>query len=430
MSNGESPSGFASLKSLLVLFIAVLAIVSLSGIVAPEAQAQQRASSAKPVPKQAMARVTKLRSVARAAKANGQRAKQKVATRFRTTGLGRAKLDGLKTNTLALTRKAARQVRVRGRVAKRKLAKFIRAKAVTRGWKKWQKTLLGEQRMVVIAGTRGLPKEVLRQQQGVLKFVASANGKRAATAFVVQHDSDGTSLILTNHHVMNHGSSSEHFIELGDGSRVRPLKTVASDKSLDYALVRVPTSASLSRVSTIHLANGAASGAIYSIGFPNAPKLARDGNLGHAELSRVFASGTSSTRSLLKEQPKTIQMGITGRAETVYQGKSAMVDASLPGFHGSSGSPVFNAEHQLVGLMVQGASGAVINRAKGKVLSGAWSSSYVTTQAIHSHLAVTQGQRAGSSRRSVERLLSGTRPARLISGGRRQSTIEPASDEP
>lgn len=273
-----------------------------------------------------------------------------------------------------------------------------------RSWLKRPKAPQAKQRMIVISGADDLPSAVLRRSQSVLKF-HTGEKQRGATSFLVQHNDDGTSLMLTNHHVVHHGNNSKHYIEAADGSHLRPLAIVASSKELDYAIVRVSTSKSIASLSPIQLSQEAMPADVYSIGFPNAGKLMRDSQLSSAALTSVFTKPAGGYSTLEQAQLKTVQLGQVGGRESKYS-----TAASLPGYHGSSGSPVLSARsHGLVGLTTMGASRAVVLKAQGDPFA-AWDTSFVTSKNIREHLQSTQSQRTGSARSSIATLLASPPP--------------------
>jgi murein DD-endopeptidase MepM/ murein hydrolase activator NlpD len=219
--------------------------------------------------------------------------------------------------------------------------------------------------------------------------------QQQGTAFLVER-SGNRGLVLTNAHVIRDQegvftrtsslTGAQVAFRLGGADKAPQVakvrRLVLGARHLDFALVEVDLPPGLRDLKPVKLSRGLPDGArrVYTAGFPglnsmNVAQLATALGRGTERLvQRTSNLGLAPRSSNPAEAPKTVQVGRLkdgGRVALSAWGsgyKRPQLAANLPAFHGSSGSPVFDAQTGVVTGLLRGMEGygKLIRHAKGR----------------------------------------------------------------
>ncbi len=178
-----------------------------------------------------------------------------------------------------------------------------------------------------------VPTEVLDAVDSVVRIVAEyPDGYATGTGFVIQSDSS-TTLIATNHHVIEDNPKSIS-IWTETGSKIA-VTVFVDDPERDLCILKLPYPNAAFKALVLDETGIQRGDAVYAVGFPGAAD--------DLTLSEAYSS-----------EAATITDGIISAIRTTYVIKGGkeiqLLQSTAPINHGNSGGPLFNSRGYVVGV--------------------------------------------------------------------------------
>ena len=178
-----------------------------------------------------------------------------------------------------------------------------------------------------------VPQDVLDSVESVVRIIAEYNdGYATGSGFVIQSDSN-TTLIATNHHVVEDNPKSIS-IWTESGSKVS-VSIFVDDPEHDLCILQFPYPNAALKALVLDKDGVKRGDAVYAVGFPGAAD--------DLSLSEAYSS-----------EAATITTGIISAIRTTYAvegGKEfQLLQSTAPINHGNSGGPLFNTQGHVVGV--------------------------------------------------------------------------------